>query len=373
MPQHDYVLDDANGAAFRADANAVLAAVRTNNSGSTEPSTPYAGQFWLDTSVGTNGKLKMRNQANNAWLDAATMGGVAGIANGGGGGTTAIANIDAWHTKGANVTSATTTNLSTATGIYVHITGSNTITGFTSQTAGIIRFITFDAALTVTYNATSMITTTGADLPVGAGDTGIVISEGSGNWRWLAYNKASNGGWDRLVPWTAVSGGPTFLDFDLSTFTAYRRFRIYLDRVRPAHSDSYPYFRVKIGGTAQSSSGNYSWTNLLWSAGSPVIQTHSITSTLVYLGQGSGGGTTGIGAFSTGGLDCRLEFTPFDTNVRRKFMYSSYFENVAGTDIGMEGRAQYGAATAIDGVRIGWGPSADTFNNIGAYMMEASK
>lgn len=67
MSQHDYVLDNQAGAAFRADLNAALAAVVSNNSGATEPTTTYAFMMWVDTSVTPN-LLKMRNGANSGWI-----------------------------------------------------------------------------------------------------------------------------------------------------------------------------------------------------------------------------------------------------------------------------------------------------------------
>jgi len=65
MATHDYVLDNATGANFRADLNLVLAAIVSNNSSSSEPSTKYAYQWWADTNEGV---LKIRNSANNAWI-----------------------------------------------------------------------------------------------------------------------------------------------------------------------------------------------------------------------------------------------------------------------------------------------------------------
>jgi len=65
MATHDYVLDNATGANFRADLNLVLAAIVSNNSSSSEPSTKYAYQWWADTN---DGVLKIRNSANNAWI-----------------------------------------------------------------------------------------------------------------------------------------------------------------------------------------------------------------------------------------------------------------------------------------------------------------
>jgi hypothetical protein len=65
MSQHDYVIANGTGAAVRSDLNGALAAIVTQNSGATAPSTTYAYQWWADT---TTGLLKLRNAANNAWI-----------------------------------------------------------------------------------------------------------------------------------------------------------------------------------------------------------------------------------------------------------------------------------------------------------------
>jgi hypothetical protein len=65
VAQHDYIIANQSGAAFRADLNNGLAAIVSNNSGATQPSTTYAYQWWADT---TTGLLKLRNSANNAWI-----------------------------------------------------------------------------------------------------------------------------------------------------------------------------------------------------------------------------------------------------------------------------------------------------------------
>ena len=49
MATHDYVIDNSTGANVRADLNNVLAAIVSNNSSSSEPSTKYAYQWWADT------------------------------------------------------------------------------------------------------------------------------------------------------------------------------------------------------------------------------------------------------------------------------------------------------------------------------------
>ena len=65
MAQHDYDIANQSGANFRADLNNALDAIVSNNSGSNEPSTKFAYEWWVDT---TNDLLKIRNSANNAWI-----------------------------------------------------------------------------------------------------------------------------------------------------------------------------------------------------------------------------------------------------------------------------------------------------------------
>jgi hypothetical protein len=48
MSQHDMVLDNAAGAAYRADNNDALQALASTSKGSSRPSTAYAGQHWVD-------------------------------------------------------------------------------------------------------------------------------------------------------------------------------------------------------------------------------------------------------------------------------------------------------------------------------------
>ena len=65
MATHDYVIANNTGANVRSDINGALAAIVSNNSSSTEPSTTYAYQWWADTNANV---LKIRNSANNAWI-----------------------------------------------------------------------------------------------------------------------------------------------------------------------------------------------------------------------------------------------------------------------------------------------------------------
>ena len=63
----DYSLANQSGANFRSELNTILAAIVSQNSGSTAPSTTYAYQWWIDSSVNP-ALLKIRNGANDAWI-----------------------------------------------------------------------------------------------------------------------------------------------------------------------------------------------------------------------------------------------------------------------------------------------------------------
>lgn len=113
------------------------------------------------------------------------------IVAGGTGASTAVGGHDAFSTKGSNVASAATCDIGAASGRYVHITGTTTITAFGTKTAGVVRILTFDGILTLTHHATSLILPTGANITTAAGDTAVMVSEGSGNWKCVAYSRAN--------------------------------------------------------------------------------------------------------------------------------------------------------------------------------------
>ncbi len=109
------------------------------------------------------------------------------IGNGGTGQTTASAAIDALNQAAeVSIASAATVDLS-GPGQLVLVTGSSgPITSFGTVVAGTKRWLRFASTPTITYNATSMILPTSANITVAAGDTLVAISQGSGNW--IVYN-----------------------------------------------------------------------------------------------------------------------------------------------------------------------------------------
>ena len=63
----DFNVANASGASVRADINAILDAIKTNNAGGTDPSNPEAFMFYADTA--DSNKLKIRNSSNNGYTD----------------------------------------------------------------------------------------------------------------------------------------------------------------------------------------------------------------------------------------------------------------------------------------------------------------
>lgn len=90
-----------------------------------------------------------------------------------------------------DIASATTTNIGAIVGQYVRVTGTTTITGLGTAAAGTLKYVRFAGALTLTHNATSLILPGAASITTAAGDIAVMVSEGSGNWRCLHYQKAS--------------------------------------------------------------------------------------------------------------------------------------------------------------------------------------
>lgn len=92
--------------------------------------------------------------------------------------------LDNLHKHGSDVASATTVNLNSTTGYYVHITGTTTITGIT-LTDGLFRVVLFTGALTLTHSS-SLVLPGLANITTVAGDVAIFVGI-SGGTRCVSY------------------------------------------------------------------------------------------------------------------------------------------------------------------------------------------
>ena len=161
-----------------------------------------AGSTWYNTSgapgsgVGTIGDYAVDTTTGNVYQKSS------------GGWGSAICNITAlaaaqattWTAKqtfsgaaldeaqGSDIASASTINLETATGNYIHVTGTTTITAITLS-QGAERTVVFDGSLLLT-NGASLILPTGSNLQTAAGDSAQFRGEAAGVVRCIEYQPA---------------------------------------------------------------------------------------------------------------------------------------------------------------------------------------
>lgn len=117
-----------------------------------------------------------------------------------------------YEAKASTLASASTVDLNTATGNYLHISGTGTINSFGTCPAGARFILMFEDAATLTYNAVSLIIPGGTNKTVVAGDCCMIVSEGSGNWRIVGYFVGAGAGAGTITGVTAgtgLSGGGT--------------------------------------------------------------------------------------------------------------------------------------------------------------------
>lgn len=108
--------------------------------------------------------------------------------------------------KGADIASATTTDIGAATGNYLDVTGTTTITGLGTVAAGAQRVIRFTGILTLTHNATSLLLPSAANITTAANDVAGFVSLGSGNWKCLWYQRYDGTSVVGATAATALSG-----------------------------------------------------------------------------------------------------------------------------------------------------------------------
>jgi len=189
MATHDMNLANQSGASFRADLNNALQAILTNNSSASAPSVTAAYMFWADTNTGI---LKIRNSANDAWVELLQLDGTLTLEDGSAS-AVALGFRDELNTgifsSGANnfdVSIAGTTRLNiSASGI--NITGTVTDDGathdgdvtFTGASANIV-FDKSDNALEFADNAKARFGNSG-DLEIyHDGNNSIINDAGTG-------------------------------------------------------------------------------------------------------------------------------------------------------------------------------------------------
>lgn len=89
----------------------------------------------------------------------------------------------------SSVASAATADVGGAANMRVQVTGSTTITSL-GAVANRTRLLRFAGALTLTHHATSLILPGGRSIVTAAGDMALCVSDASGNWKVVFYQRA---------------------------------------------------------------------------------------------------------------------------------------------------------------------------------------
>ena len=166
MSQHDMNIANQGFPAFRADLNNALAALASTSAADTEPSTIFANQLWMDTA---NNILKVRNEADDAWINLATFDQT----------TNAVTYIDGVELAKVIVSDAVQTFTAAQRGAVATL----------SETATIAVDLALSNNFTVTLTGTA--TAVGAPTNAVAGQSGsIFIVQDSGGGNTLGWNTA---------------------------------------------------------------------------------------------------------------------------------------------------------------------------------------
>jgi hypothetical protein len=256
--------------------------------------------------------------------------------------------------KGADIASASTTDLGAVGGSYHDITGTTTITSFGTVAAGIAKVIKFEGALTLTHNATSLILPGGANITTADGDAATVISEGSGNWRCVSYFKAnghppigypSAQGSSLVLLSTQTASASATLDFESVISSTYDSYELELVNIAPATDNTSLLLRASTdNGSTYLSTNEYDYGIAFQSAAS--------VSTLSTDGGQDGTNfnlANGVGNASNRNVGGTVKFSISSSGACRFTWHTQYTSN-AGNEVQLWGGGS--AGTGIDAIRL---------------------
>lgn len=247
--------------------------------------------------------------------------------------------------KGADIASvAGTMDIGAVEGLMHDITGANAITGLGTVRAGILKVLKFEGAATLTHNATSLILPGGANILCANGDVGIFISEGSGNWRCLAFMPAALTPKRPVLGTAQASTSGTSIDF---TGIPAGTKRIVISFVGVStNGTSIPL--VQLGDGAIETTGYVSGASLQQNSGSNVYT--SSTAGFVLNPNGS------ANAVNQGSMVLTLVDATAFTWV------ASYSGNDSGVTASVHGGGSKSLSSELDRVRITTAGGTDTFD-----------
>lgn len=259
--------------------------------------------------------------------------------------------------KGSDIASvAGTMDIGAVEGLMHDITGALAITGLGTVRAGIHKWLKFEGAATLTHNATSLILPGAANITCADGDTALFISEGSGNWRCLSFQRAGfapwTGTWQLINTYTpSAVASQAITGFDS---TKYSDYKIVVERIAPANDNVGLSMRSSTNGgiSYDATSGDYAHAGhyTIGSAGSAGTNTN-ITSTaeLVLLAGNSVG--------NAANRNCSGEILILNpaTAAHCQFLWHFVLVNSTGTFVMVNGGGIRLTAADVDAVQLLFG------------------
>ena len=225
----------------------------------------------------------------------------------------ALTGIAVDDAKGSDIASATTTDIGAATGNFVDVTGTTTITGLGTVQAGAEREIQFDGALTLTHNATSLILPGNANIVTRAGDVARFRSLGSGNWLCTDYQPDLGGQWVKIGDTTASDDATVAFTWAGETFSSVK---IFISDLVSATDDVQFYMRTSTDGGSGYDSGasDYAYANQNGATGTET----SASAAQILLNEGAAGdGIGNVAGTNTYNLELNIlsPSTALETNM----------------------------------------------------------
>ncbi len=158
--------------------NNALDTLNTKFSGSSAPSSPEIGQYWLNNNTATSEILNLYDGVN--WLPT----GVIDTTN-------SIWTPPIGGGKIPTISSASTTDLGSVSQARKYVSGTTTITNFgTSAVVGTLHAVKFTGALSITASA-AIVTLSGSSMSISAGDETIWAYESANVWKLLYWSASS--------------------------------------------------------------------------------------------------------------------------------------------------------------------------------------
>lgn len=282
--------------------------------------------------------------------------------------------------KGSDLTAAGTVAIPT-TGGYFRITGNTTISGFSGGlAAGQEVTIHFTGTPTLTYNATSFILPTSANIAAAAGDIARFrcIDAVNQYWRCVGYLKAdgtplaalaANGSSLVLIS-TATASASSSVAFTSGINSTYDHYIIEAERLVFNTSDTNLEARVSEdgGSTWKSGAGNYAWGYA--SAFSSGLVGGSSSDTKIILMDNRA--TAGFG--TTAGYNANFEihfYSPSSAAAYKMFRSHSAFMDSSNRVNGSTAEGAYLSTNAINGVQLF--PAGGTITSGNFYLYGVKK